>query len=121
MTSRRMAMSAFGIALFTMSAAAQMTVEYAKPVNVRHPDGVVVDPAGAAIAGVRVESCQPHWEDCITAATTDAQGEFAFPVSPGQKRYYLKFSVDLFDPLLIEVRLRCFAKNKIVAQMKVAT
>lgn len=109
------------LALAATSARGQITVAYAKPFHAQRPAGVVLDPSGAAIPGTKIESCHPHWDDCVAAAITDDNGKFILGSVQRQKRYYLKLTCYGFDPLKLELQLRRFARKELTITMKVAT
>jgi hypothetical protein len=112
---------AAGMMLFASIATAQVTVLYAKPFHARRPAGVAVDSTGQAIPGAKVETCQPHWRECVASDTTDASGRFRLTGAHRQMTYYLRFTAYGFDPLEFELRLQLFARKEVVAKMKVAT
>ena len=53
--------------------------------------GIVVDPTGAAIAGVAVAECSAGFNDCVTVKHTDKDGRFNVRSARKSKVHYLQF------------------------------
>jgi len=94
------------------------TVEYARTFVVRHLEGTVVDGAGAPVAGVSVEVCDPGWKNCRTSTRTDEHGSFSLSSEPKQKIHYLLFSAPLFDSIRVKIH---FFGGTLNLRMLVAT
>jgi hypothetical protein len=113
-----------------------------------HLAGVVVDPNGEPVPDVVIEECDailiplPTWSgtgerlpdtlepDCfrepkhiLRSTTTDANGHFAFPNTKAGTTHYLHLysRPPGFDPMMITVKLRLFARAKLLIKLTVAT
>src|SRR5260370_35883043 len=89
-------------------------IEVERPCHAHHLAGIVLDPTGEPVAGVRVDVCKPpatsgvlRWdcdpEQALESTTTDSKGHFEFPKANRGRRHYLNFSFPGFDPSQIRV------------------
>ena len=111
-----------------------------------HLAGVVVDPNGEPVPDVVIEECDAIFiplptsrgtgerlpdtlrPDCfrepkhiLRSTTTDANGHFAFPNAEVGTTHYLHLYSPGFDPMMITVKLRLFARAKSLIKLTVAT
>jgi len=127
----------------TIPARAQLElITYERPFHVRHLAGIIVDPSGAPISGVRVEVCDSlpirstdsagnHMtleagcgqdpNRVRASTTTDVNGHFCFPKTATGRNNSLHLDLPGFDPMLIPVHIRLFARSELRIMMHVAT
>jgi carboxypeptidase family protein len=96
-----------------------LLIQIEKPFAAKSVRGVVVDPSGAAIAGVKVRMAGPKWQGELARTVTDSNGRFDFHKDrPG--KYFLEFSKPGFDLLRIEVIVK-ESKSDLRIEMWVGT
>ncbi|MCU1312197.1 MAG: hypothetical protein JWO20_3322 [Candidatus Angelobacter sp.] len=83
--------------------------------------GVVVDQMGSAIKSVLVEECGPDWQICNEATRTDTIGFFSFKSANKQKIHYLRFSMNLFNPVVMRVRLSNWTTKPLKVRLPLST
>jgi hypothetical protein len=114
----------FGLLIVLLAIALAANAEYQiveieRPFRAHHLAGVVVDPSGATVAGAMVDDCDPTFSRVLGSATSDADGNFAFPLAKIGSTHYLSFHARGFNPLRITVKVRYFAREKLIVKLPI--
>jgi Carboxypeptidase regulatory-like domain len=119
---RNILLQAICLFLFSFGANAQMEiVEIEKPQPAKSVAGVVADPSGVPIAGVKVEERSADWKTVLRSTETDEKGRFSFSATPQKTLYQLQLGYPGFNWLRITLKLDKKAGTVIAVKMTIAT
>jgi hypothetical protein len=99
------ALFVLSVAIFSSAFSGVETVEIGKIQIAKTLTGTVVDPADSATPGVQVLEVSSDWKTVLRTTTTDSDGKWSLPPTPGQQVYYLRFVAYGFNPLQVRVGL----------------
>ncbi len=91
--------------LATSASAVREFVVLEEPLRAQRVEGIVLDPADAPVADVKVSDCTPGWTSVLRTTTTDRRGRFHLSRQAGKSVYHLRFDHPLLNPLGLKLKL----------------
>lgn len=82
---------------------AQVLIRVEKPFIANKLAGIVKDPSGGVVPGVKVCKFNKEWKKLINCLETNENGKFSFPKS--ETLNYLKFFASGFNELEVKIKL----------------
>jgi hypothetical protein len=101
--------------------AQSQTIEYAQTFHAQKLAGVVADAMGGPVAGAQVEMRELGSGRTLATVTTDPNGRFSFPNTGPGLACQLQTSAYGFNPTVIKVKLRHFARSELRILLHIAT